>query len=162
MASHPHKPIFYPSNSYDGSNFIRIIWSGNQVEEYTTQNCLECHQYADYSRIINIRRSVSGILHILIGVALWCKLQIQPDIDSNYTDGEIRYMYKAVKKTNAICRYMESLAFHTGATPVHWEDRTSCIYVVYDKKLTLELKTSTFLSVLCKKTNWKWSLYSKI
>ena len=32
MASHPHTPIFYPSNSYNGSNFIRLTWSGNQVE----------------------------------------------------------------------------------------------------------------------------------
>ena len=29
MAIHPHKPIFYPYNSYDGSNFIRLTWSGN-------------------------------------------------------------------------------------------------------------------------------------
>ena len=40
LASHPHKPIFYPSNSYDGSNVIRLTWSGNQVEDHTTQNCL--------------------------------------------------------------------------------------------------------------------------
>ena len=31
LASNPHKPIFYPSNSYDGSNVIRLTWSGNQV-----------------------------------------------------------------------------------------------------------------------------------
>ena len=40
LASHLHKPIFYPSNSYDGSNVIRLTWSGNQVEYHTTQNCL--------------------------------------------------------------------------------------------------------------------------
>ena len=40
LASNPHKTIFYPSNSYYGSNFIRLTWSGNQVEEYTSQNCL--------------------------------------------------------------------------------------------------------------------------
>ena len=44
LASHPHKPIFYPFNSYDGSNVIKLTWSGNQVEYHTTQNCLECHQ----------------------------------------------------------------------------------------------------------------------
>ena len=32
LAIHPHKPIFYASNSYDGSNFINLTWSGNQVE----------------------------------------------------------------------------------------------------------------------------------
>ena len=32
LASHPHKTIFYPSNSYDGSNFIRLTWSGNKVD----------------------------------------------------------------------------------------------------------------------------------
>ena len=28
---HQHKPIFYPSHYYDGSNVIRLTWSGNQV-----------------------------------------------------------------------------------------------------------------------------------
>ena len=36
LASHPHKPIFYPYNSYDRSNVIRLTWSGNQVEYHTT------------------------------------------------------------------------------------------------------------------------------
>ena len=40
LASHPHKPIFYPSNSYDQLNFIRLTCSGNQVEDHTTQNFL--------------------------------------------------------------------------------------------------------------------------
>ena len=31
LAGHPHKPIIYPSNSYDGSNVIRLTWIGNQV-----------------------------------------------------------------------------------------------------------------------------------
>ena len=70
LASHPHKPIFDPSNYYDGSNVIRLTWSGNQVEYHTTQNCLEFHQDADYARIINRRRSVSGIIHTLIGVSV--------------------------------------------------------------------------------------------
>ena len=37
---HPHKPIFCPSNYYDGSNIIRLTWSRNQVEDYTSQNFL--------------------------------------------------------------------------------------------------------------------------
>ena len=40
MASHSHKPIFYPSRYYDGSNVIGFTWSGNQVEDHRTQNCL--------------------------------------------------------------------------------------------------------------------------
>ena len=38
LSSHPHKPIFYTSNSYDGSNVSRLTWSGNQVEYYTNHN----------------------------------------------------------------------------------------------------------------------------
>ena len=41
---HPHKPISYPYNSYDGSNIIILTWSGNQVEDYIDHNFLECHQ----------------------------------------------------------------------------------------------------------------------
>ena len=40
LDSHPHKPLFYPSKSYYGSNVIRVTWSENQVEYHKTQNCL--------------------------------------------------------------------------------------------------------------------------
>ena len=55
LASHLHKPIFYPSNYYVGSNVIRLTWSGTQVEEYSTQNCLECYQDADHARTLIMR-----------------------------------------------------------------------------------------------------------
>ena len=86
LASHPHKPIFYPSNSYDGSNFIRLTWSGNQVEYHITQHFLECYQDADHAITLNRRRSVSGIIHTLPGVAFCCKVQIQPAIASDSAD----------------------------------------------------------------------------
>ena len=140
MASHPHKPIFYPSNSYYGSNVIRLTWSGNQVEDHTTQNCLECHQDADHPIILNRRRSVSGIIHTLLGVTVCWKVHIWPDIASGPTDGEIRCMYKAVKKTKVVRRYMEALAIYTASRTVHWEDNTSCIYVVESKIVTPRVK----------------------
>ena len=96
LPSHPHKYIFYPSNSYDGLNVIRLTRSGNQVVDNKNQNFFECHQYADHARILNRIRSFSGILHTLIGVAVCWKVQIRPDIASNSTGGEIRCMYKAV------------------------------------------------------------------
>ena len=40
LASNPNTPIFYHSNYYDGSNIIRLTWSGNKFEEHTTHNCL--------------------------------------------------------------------------------------------------------------------------
>ena len=46
LASHPHKSIFYPSNSYDGSNIIRLTWRGNKVE---------ATQYKIASNVIKIR-----------------------------------------------------------------------------------------------------------
>ena len=69
IVGHPHNPIiFCPSTSYYGSNVIRLTCRGDQVEEYTTQNCIECHHDADHGRIINRRRSVSGIIHSFIGI----------------------------------------------------------------------------------------------
>ena len=69
LDDHAHKPIIYPSNYY-GSNVIIITWIGNQVEDYTTHNCLECHQDVDHDIIINRRLSVSGIIYTLICVAV--------------------------------------------------------------------------------------------
>ena len=37
MASHPHKPIFYLSNYYDGSNVIRLIY-GVEIKLKNTQH----------------------------------------------------------------------------------------------------------------------------
>ena len=72
--SHPHKPIFYPSGSYDGSNGIKITWSGNQVKYNTTQNLLECHQESARARTLDRRLSVSVIIHILFGFAVFYEL----------------------------------------------------------------------------------------
>ena len=98
LASHPHKHIFYLSNSYDGSNVIRLTRGGNKVEDHTSYNFLECHQDEDHTRILNRRLSVMGMIHTLLGVSVSLKLQIQPAIASDSTDGEIRSMYKYVKK----------------------------------------------------------------
>ena len=58
LDSRPHKFIFYPYNYYDGSNFIILTCSGNQVEDYTTKHCLELNQDAYHAIILNRRRSV--------------------------------------------------------------------------------------------------------
>ena len=65
---------------------------------------------------------------------------MEPDVASYYTDGEIRFMYNASKKTKAIRRYMEALVLHTGAPTVHWEYITSFIYVVESKIVTVRVK----------------------
>ena len=88
---------------------------------------LECHQDADHAIIINRRRSVSGIIHTLLGVAIFWKVHIQSAITSDSTDVKIGCIYKYIKKTKVIRRYMEALALHTGETTVHLEDDTSCI-----------------------------------
>ena len=140
LASNPHKPIFYPSDSYNVSNVTRLTWSGNQVEYHRTQIFLEFHQDVDHSISLNIRRSVSGIIHTLLGVAVCWKVQIQPAIASESTDGEIRCMYKYVKKTKSIQRYMETLALHNGAPTVHWKDNRHFISFVEAKRVTPRVK----------------------
>ena len=123
----------YPYNSYDGSNVIRLTWRGNQVEDCATKNFLECHQYSNYARIVNIRLLVSVIIYTLLGDSSCLKVQIQPDVASESTDGEIRCIYKYVKKTMAIRIFIEELALHTGAPTVNLEDNTSCISIVEAK-----------------------------
>ena len=120
IASHYHKLIFYPFNYYDGSYVTMLIYSWTQAEDYNNHNCIEFHQYADHSIILNIRPSVLGIIHTVLGVSSWYKVHIKPSATSYYTDWEISYMYKAVKKNKTIWRYMEALEFQTGAPTVHW------------------------------------------
>ena len=91
---------------------------------------MECHQDSDNARILKIRLPVLGIIHTLVGVSVCWKLQTQPAIESDSSDGEIICIYKAVKKTKVIRRYMEALELYTGAPTVHWEDNKSFISVV--------------------------------
>ena len=76
LASNPYTPIFYHSNYYDWSNVIRLTWSGNHFEDYTTNIWLEFHNYAYRAIIINRRLSVSGIIYNLLVVAVFCKVNI--------------------------------------------------------------------------------------
>ena len=82
---------------------------------------------------INRIRSVSVIIHTLIGFAVFWIVHIQPSVAYDSTYGDIICVYKYINKIKAIHRYMESLALHTGAPTVHWEDNTSCISVVESK-----------------------------
>ena len=86
MTFDPHKTIFYSSNYYDGSNVMILTWSGNNVEDHTTPNCLELHQDADHSRIINIRQPISGIINNLLDLDVFYKVHIKLDISSESTD----------------------------------------------------------------------------
>ena len=76
LASHPHKLIFHPYNSYYGLNVTRLTCIGNKVKDYTTQNCLECHQDAYHARITKKVQSVSGNIHTVLGVAVCRKVYI--------------------------------------------------------------------------------------
>ena len=40
--------------------------------ECTTHNCIECHQDADHAINLNTIRSVSGIVHTILGVIVCC------------------------------------------------------------------------------------------
>ena len=89
-----------------------------------------------HDRIFNRRRSVSGIIHTLLGVDVYWKLQIKTAITYESTAVEIGCMYKAVEIIKVISRYMEYLALHNGVPTVHWEENISCVYVVEAKIFT--------------------------
>ena len=88
LATHNLKPIFYPQNNYHGSNIIWFTWSGQQVEDYTTYRCLGHRQNSDHDIIINISQYVYVIIHTLLSVAVFSKVQIYPSVASNSTDGK--------------------------------------------------------------------------
>ena len=59
------------------------------MEYYTTQNSLEYHQDTNCARVINRRRSVSVIFYTFIDVDVCWKVQIQPYVASESTNGDI-------------------------------------------------------------------------
>ena len=82
----PHNHIFCLFNSYDGSNVIRLAWSGNQAEYYTVHTFIETFKDADHARIITRIWSVLGINKNILGFALFWKIHIQPAVSSDSTD----------------------------------------------------------------------------
>ena len=106
-------------NYHDGSNVTILTWSENQVKDNITQNCLERHQNAENIVPFNRRRSFLEIIHTLLGVSLFWRVQIQLAVASEYTEGLIKYMYNCVKKTIGIIRYMEFLKLHTTSPTVN-------------------------------------------
>ena len=76
----------------------------------------------------------------MLGVNVFWKLQIQPDISSDSTDVETICIYKVVKKNKAMWRYIEALEFHNGAPKVHWSENTGWIFFVEYKRVTPRVK----------------------
>ena len=76
LYNHPHKTIFYTYNPCEGYNIIKLKWIGDQVEDCTTQNCLEFRQFTYHARILNRRRTLSGIIHTLLGISVFWIVQI--------------------------------------------------------------------------------------
>ena len=63
---------------------------------------------------MNSRTLVSVIINNLLSIDVWWKVQIQRDVASECNDGEIRYMYKFIRKTKKIRQFMDALAIHNG------------------------------------------------
>ena len=72
----PSQDYLYSYIYDDRSNFTRLKCIGTQVEDYITQTCIEYHQDTDHARINNSRRSVPLIIHTLLGVAVFWKVQV--------------------------------------------------------------------------------------
>ena len=83
---------------------------------------------------------MSVIIHALLDVNICCKFQIYPEVSSDSTDGETHCLYRAYKKTKSARRYMESPDLPTGSLTVNWEDSTSCIYAVENKRVMTRFK----------------------
>ena len=57
---------------------------------------------------------------------------------------------------------MEALVLHTGALIVHWEENTSRIYVVEDKKVTPRVKKIDIPVCFLQEQFDKWCFCSKM
>ena len=87
-------------------------------------------------------------MNTIINVSIFWKIQIKPSVASEYTDGEIRCMYKSVKKTKEIWFCMGALEPHTGSPTLNWEDNTSCIYFIEGKIVTPRVKQINIIAFL--------------
>ena len=79
MAIQPHKPIFYTSSYYDGSNVIRLTWSVNQVEYHTTQkhyNVIKMQNMPELSTEDGQFRLLSILYLVFISVGKYRFVQI--------------------------------------------------------------------------------------
>ena len=110
------------------------------MEYYTTQNFLACHQYADHVQIISRWWYVYGIINTLLDIYFFWRIKIQPDVDSDSTEVEIKWLYKNSKNNKSIWQYTESLGIPIAAKTVHREDNTSCISVSKAKLVTPRVK----------------------
>ena len=76
----------------------------------------------------------------IIGVSIYGKLYMHHNVASEYTDGEIIYMYKAVNKTKEIWRYIEALSIPLGIQHHIGRKNKICISVVEAKRVTPRYK----------------------
>ena len=117
LATHPHRPIFYPRRPVTDVHELRFEYDAPSFESITLPNGLLEMVDSDHARDNATRRSCHCVLALLCGVAIHWKMQQQKCIAIHSTDSEIRGAFAATKEgqnlqnmfmflpvPNAICR----------------------------------------------------------
>jgi hypothetical protein len=105
LATHPHRPIFFPRLPMTGSQEIRVDYDPPKIDSIELPNSLiECVD-ADHARDHATRRSVYCIILMINVVAIHWKMQQQKCIATHSTDSETRGIFAGTKTRNVPPRY---------------------------------------------------------
>jgi len=109
MATHPHRPIFYPRLSLEEQQELRADFDYPKYESIILPNGLAEMVDADHARDNATRRSCHCIIALINAVAIHWKMQQQKCIALHSTDSEIRGGFAATKVglfLQALCFFM--------------------------------------------------------
>ena len=80
------------------------------------------------------------IIHTLLGVSLFWKVQNNPVVNSGSTYEEICCIFKAVDNTNSVSCYMEYFPLNTRSPTVYLKNNKSCISTIEANIVTSMVK----------------------
>ena len=134
LSTHPSEPLVFQKSLKHEERKIRAHWSANPYEEFTFKNTLESFQDSGGSSDKLIRASSRINIQLFYGTT-W-SWKIYRFLPINYTDSEIRLIFKAVVRVSQSRFLVTSLGFlPTNPTKVY-KDNVVVVKSITANKIT--------------------------
>jgi hypothetical protein len=142
LATHLHRPIFYPRQPLTGTHEIRVEFDPPKSMSMELPNGLIELVDADHARDMATRRSCHCVIAMLNGVAVHWKMQQQKCIATMSTDSEARGCFAATKEglqLQDICRFTRLPSNLIKPLPIY-VDSQPCIDAIHSNTVTSRVK----------------------
>ena len=140
LATHPHRPLFFPRHPLGKSSPVTFCWSPTDSEKQAFRHDLQCFNDAGDPQDLHDLRSILCNIHTLGGTAVAWESKKSSSIPLHSTDSEIRSNSRATLRTKVFRHFLLSIGHIVdGPVPI-FQDNAAVNAIVKACRITPRTK----------------------